>query len=350
MPGQAAQMRSTSAAIELLAGGVVGAAQPDQRGRGGLAHEPLAREREPVARIEREHLGAGVAAGDGVELVGRLGHERAVAAAERELRAQRQHLVAAGPDHDLVGVHAGVAGDRALEREVGGVGVVVGRDRRQARDRLGVPGGRIGRRVHVEAVDRAVGDALLPAIRARARELGADARAQVVEAHAIRCSIGRTRIEEAPAARSGPSRRTMSAASTTACTACMSPRASGSTVGRVEAGQQREHLGEALVARVEHDVALRPRREHRVDQQPQLVGQRALLRREVAARDQHGLRLEQRLELDAGRSGAACRRSRRGRRSRRRACSRGASSTEPPSVTTLASTPALASRAATVRG
>ena len=32
------------------------------------------------------------------------------------------------------------------------------------------------------------------------------------------------------------------------------------------------------------------------------------------------------------------------------ACSRGASSTDPPSVTTLASTPALASRAATVRG
>ena len=66
----------------------------------------------------------------------------------------------------------------------------------------------------------------------------------------------------------------------------------------VEARQQREHLRQALVARVEHDVALRARRQHRVDQQAQLLGQLALLRREVAARDQHGLRLEQGLELD----------------------------------------------------
>ena len=87
--------------VELLARRVVRAAEPDEAHVGGLAHELLAREREPVAGLERAHLGAGVAAGDGVELVGRLRDERDVAAPERELGAQRQHLVAARPDDDL---------------------------------------------------------------------------------------------------------------------------------------------------------------------------------------------------------------------------------------------------------
>ena len=101
MPGQAAQMRSTSAASSCSPVGLFGLHSQTSAHVGGLAHELLAREREAVARLEREHLGARVAAGDGVQLVGRLGHERRVAAPERELGAQRQHLVAAGPDDDL---------------------------------------------------------------------------------------------------------------------------------------------------------------------------------------------------------------------------------------------------------
>ncbi len=139
--------------VELLPGGVVGSAEPDDAHVRRLAHEALEIERESAAGVEREHLCAGVAARDGVQLVGRLGHQRPIAAPERELRAERQHLVAAGPDHDLPGVDACIDGDRALERQVGGVGVVVGRDRRQAGDRLGVPGGCVGGGVHVEAVD-----------------------------------------------------------------------------------------------------------------------------------------------------------------------------------------------------
>ena len=134
MPGQAAQIASMSALSSSSPVGLFGLHSQTSRAAGGLAHERLAREREVVARLECEHLGAGVAAGDGVQLIRRLGDERRVAAPERELGAQRQHLVAAGPDDDLARVEVDVARDRALERQVRGVGVVVGRDRGEPRD------------------------------------------------------------------------------------------------------------------------------------------------------------------------------------------------------------------------
>ena len=97
----------------------------------------------------------------------------------------------------------------------------------------------------------------------------------------------------APALRSGPSRRTTSSASITACTACMPVRASGQHGRGVEPGQQREHVVEPLVPRVQHQVALGAGREHRLEDEPQVVDERRLLAREPAARDEHGLRVEQ---------------------------------------------------------
>ena len=84
--------------------GLFGLQSQTSRTFAGFGDELLARQREAVAGLEREHLGARVAAGDGVQLVGRLRHQRAIAAAERELGAQCQDLVTAGADDDLARV------------------------------------------------------------------------------------------------------------------------------------------------------------------------------------------------------------------------------------------------------
>ena len=119
---------------------------------------------DAVPWLDPDDLGAQVARRDRVELVGRAVHERDAAGTEPERGDEQDDLVAAGADDDLLDVDADEPRDRLLERAVRRIGVVVRRQRREARDGRQVPGRRLRRGVHVEAVERPVGQALLPAV------------------------------------------------------------------------------------------------------------------------------------------------------------------------------------------
>ena len=91
----------------------------------------------------------------------------------------------------------------------------------------------------------------------------------------------------------GPSSSTTWRRSTTACTACMPVRASGSTVGESRPGSRLDHLVQRAVRRVQHQVALVAGRDHALHHHPQVVGDGLLGGRQVGPHEQHRLRLEQ---------------------------------------------------------
>ena len=110
-------------ARRVLAGGVVGRADPGQ-----------ARALGPVG----EHA-AGQRGGTLVEAVAGLPRVGRVAARQRQERAQDEPLVGARRGHDLVGREARVLGDRLAQPQVARVGIAVDRNARQPGRRARVP-------------------------------------------------------------------------------------------------------------------------------------------------------------------------------------------------------------------
>ena len=211
-PGRPRRSRSTSAAVELLAGRVVRAAQPDERARRRpRSRAPRASSASPSPGSSASTSAPALRLATVYSWYVGLAHERRVAAARaraartarapRRSRRRRRPGAASTPD---------VAGDRALERQVRGVGVVVGRDRGEPRDRLRVPG-RAPRRACSCRSGRPARRGCPPASGtdspARARGGCACARSSMLMRSGARSGGRGSRTR--PAARSGPSSRTI---------------------------------------------------------------------------------------------------------------------------------------------